>query len=92
MTGPLPSLHKARRKLRTGKPCATVKGQPLNGGQEMLYWAIVCLVIAVIAGILGFGGIAGTAASFAKILFFVFLVLLVVSLVVNALRGKGPKV
>jgi len=78
--------------LRTWKPCATVKKQPLKGGHEMLYWAIVCLVIAVIAGILGFGGIAGTAAGFAKILFFVFLVLLVVSLVVNALRGKGPKV
>jgi len=35
---------------------------------------------------------AGTAAGFAKILFFIFLVLLVVSLVVNALKGKGPKV
>ena len=33
----------------------------------MLYWAIVCLVIAVIAGILGFGGIAGTAAGFCSV-------------------------
>ena len=38
----------------------------------MLYWAIVCLIVAVIAGVLGFGGIAGTAAGFAKILFFIF--------------------
>ena len=59
---------------------------------EMLYGAIVCLVIAIIAGVLGFGGIAGTAAGFAKILFFIFLVLLVVSLLFNMLRGKGPKV
>ena len=58
----------------------------------MLYWAVVCLVIAIGAGVLGFGGIAGTAAGFAKILFFIFLVLLVVSLLANALRGRGPKI
>ena len=29
----------------------------------MLYWAIVCLIVAVIAGVLGFGGIAGVGAS-----------------------------
>lgn len=60
-------------------------------GDSMLYWAVVCLVIAIIAGVLGFGGIAGTAAGIAKILFFVFLALLVISLLANAFRGKGPK-
>ena len=29
---------------------------------NLLYWAVVALVIAVIAAVLGFGGIAGTAA------------------------------
>ena len=33
----------------------------------MLYWAIVCLIVAVIAGVLGFGGIAGTAAGLSLI-------------------------
>jgi uncharacterized membrane protein YtjA (UPF0391 family) len=57
----------------------------------MLYWALICLVIAIMAGVLGFGGIAGTVVGFAQILFFVFIVLLVVSLIANAVRGKGPK-
>jgi uncharacterized membrane protein YtjA (UPF0391 family) len=48
-------------------------------------------VIAIMAGVLGFGGIAGTVVGFAQILFFVFIVLLVVSLIANAVRGKGPK-
>jgi len=51
----------------------------------MLYWSIICLVVAVIAGVLGFGGIAGAATEFAIILFFIFLV------VANAVRGRGPK-
>ena len=63
-----------------------------NRRSAMLYWALVCLVIAIVAGVLGFGGIAGTAAGFAQILFFIFIVLLVVSLIANALRGKGPKI
>jgi uncharacterized membrane protein YtjA (UPF0391 family) len=45
------------------------------GGNEMLHWSLVFLVIALIAGALGFFGIAGAAAGMAKILFFVFLVL-----------------
>jgi uncharacterized membrane protein YtjA (UPF0391 family) len=59
---------------------------------KMLYWAIVCFVIAVIAGVLGFGGIAGAASGIAQILFFIFIVLLVISLIANAMKGKGPKI
>lgn len=46
----------------------------------MLYYALVCLIIAIIAGVLGFGVIAGTAVLIAKVLFVIFLILLIVSL------------
>ena len=49
----------------------------------MLYWAVVCLVIAIVAGVLRFGGIAGAATDMARILFVVFLVLFVVSMVMR---------
>lgn len=58
----------------------------------MLGWAITFFIIAIIAAVFGFGGIAGAASGIAQILFFVFLALLVISLVANALRGKGPSV
>jgi uncharacterized membrane protein YtjA (UPF0391 family) len=53
---------------------------------DMLYYALVFLVVALIAGVLGFGGIAGASASIAQVLFFLFLVLFVVSLVVRFMR------
>ncbi len=52
-----------------------------EGRNEMLYYALVFLVLALIAGFLGFAGIAGAAAGIAKILFFVFLVIFVISLI-----------
>jgi uncharacterized membrane protein YtjA (UPF0391 family) len=52
---------------------------------NMLYWALVFLVIAIIAGVLGFGGIAGAATDIARVLFFVFLVLFIIGLVL----GRG---
>ena len=48
---------------------------------NLLYWAVIFLVIAVIAAIFGFGGVAGTAVAGAKILFWVAIVLLLISLV-----------
>lgn len=53
---------------------------------EMLYYALVFLVIALIAGVLGFGGIAGASAGIAQILFFLFLAFLVISLVISFFR------
>jgi len=56
--------------------------------KDMLYYAVVFLVIALIAGALGFFGVAGAAVGIAKILFFVFLVLFVVSLLMG--RRSSP--
>jgi uncharacterized membrane protein YtjA (UPF0391 family) len=48
---------------------------------NLLYWAVVFLVIAIVAAIFGFGGVAGTAMAGARILFWVAIVLLLISLV-----------
>ena len=53
---------------------------PIAGGQNMLLYAWVFLIVAIIAAIFGFGGIAAAAVGIAKILFFVFIVLFIVSL------------
>ena len=39
---------------------------------DMLYWALVFLVVAIIAGALGFGGVVGASVGIAKIPFFIF--------------------
>jgi uncharacterized membrane protein YtjA (UPF0391 family) len=53
---------------------------------EMLYWALMFLVIALVAAVFGFGGIASTATGMAQILFVIALVLFIVSLFAGFLR------
>ncbi|MGJ0395869.1 MAG: DUF1328 family protein [Methylocystis sp.] len=53
---------------------------------NLLYWAVVFLVVALVAAFLGFGGVAGVAVEGARILFWVALVLLVVSVVLGLVR------
>jgi uncharacterized membrane protein YtjA (UPF0391 family) len=57
-----------------------------KGGANMLYWALVFLVVVIVAGLLGFGAVAFAAAGIAKILFFLFLVLFLVSLIMHVGR------
>jgi uncharacterized membrane protein YtjA (UPF0391 family) len=57
---------------------------------NLLYWAVVFLVIAVVAALFGFGGIAGTAMEGAKIIFWIAVVLFVISLVFGFMR-RGPE-
>jgi uncharacterized membrane protein YtjA (UPF0391 family) len=59
------------------------KGQEFWEEKNMLYWAVVCLIIAIVAGVLGFGGVAGAATNMARILFVIFLVLFLVGLVMQ---------
>jgi uncharacterized membrane protein YtjA (UPF0391 family) len=47
----------------------------LKGGEKMLRWALIFLIIALIAAVFGFTGIAVAAAGIAKFLFFLFLVI-----------------
>ena len=53
---------------------------------NLLYWAVVFLIVAIVAALFGFGGVAGTAMEGARLLFWVAIVLFVVVLVVNFLR------
>jgi uncharacterized membrane protein YtjA (UPF0391 family) len=57
-------------------------------GGNMLYYALVFLLIALIAGALGFGFIAFAAAGIAKICFFIFLVMFIASLIMHLTRGR----
>lgn len=54
---------------------------------NLLYWAVVFLVVALVAALFGFGGIAGTAIEGAKLLFWVAIIFFVVALVANFLRS-----
>jgi uncharacterized membrane protein YtjA (UPF0391 family) len=72
----------------SARPPQAIKGKTAGRErrQEMLYYALVFLVIALLAAAFGFGGIAIAFASVAKILFFVFIVLFLVSLITHVAR------
>lgn len=53
---------------------------------NLLYYALVFLVVALVAAFLGFGGVAGTAMEGARILFWVAIVLFIVSVIVSFIR------
>jgi uncharacterized membrane protein YtjA (UPF0391 family) len=82
---PLRPFSKDLLTLEPTAPAIVILSQT-NREMEMLYYALVFLVVALIAGVLGFGGIAGASASIAQVLFFLFLVLFVVSVVMRLLR------
>jgi len=53
---------------------------------NLLYWAVVFLIVAVVAAFFGFGGVAGTAMSGARMLFWVAIIFFIVSAVVGLVR------
>jgi uncharacterized membrane protein YtjA (UPF0391 family) len=53
---------------------------------NLLYYAVVFLIIAIVAAVFGFGGVAGTAMEGARILFWVAIVLFIISLVMSLVR------
>jgi uncharacterized membrane protein YtjA (UPF0391 family) len=74
--------------LRRGNPILQADSiHRLREERNMLYWALVFLVVALIAGVFGFTGVAIAAAGIAKILFVVFLILFLVSIVTHLARG-----
>jgi uncharacterized membrane protein YtjA (UPF0391 family) len=60
------------------------KGAPQMG--NLMYYAVVFLVVALAAAAFGFGGLAGTAVEGAKILFWVAIVLFGISFIAGAIR------
>ena len=53
---------------------------------NLLYWAVVFLIVALVAAALGFGSVAGVAIEGARMLFWVAIVLFVVALVGGLIR------
>ena len=53
---------------------------------NLLYWAVVFLVVAIVAAVLGFGGVAGTAMAGAQLLFWVAIVLFIIALIGGLFR------
>jgi|GEM_PF-1396819 len=53
---------------------------------NIIYYALMFLVVAVIAAVFGFGGVAGAAMNGAQMLFGVAIVLFVVSAVGGMIR------
>lgn len=58
---------------------------------DLLWWAIIALVISLVAGGLGFTGVAAGAATIARVLFGVFLLIAIVLFVLVVL-GIGAAV
>jgi uncharacterized membrane protein YtjA (UPF0391 family) len=53
---------------------------------NLLYYAIVFLVVALVAAAFGFGGVAGTAMEGARLLFWVAIIIFVVTLIAGIAR------
>ncbi len=58
------------------------------GGEGMLRWAVIFLVIALVAALFGFTGIAVAAAGIAKFLFFLFLVICLIFFIIGISAGR----
>jgi uncharacterized membrane protein YtjA (UPF0391 family) len=53
---------------------------------NLIYYALVLIVIALVAALLGFGGVAGTAMSGAHLLIWVAVVVIIVGVVFALIR------
>jgi uncharacterized membrane protein YtjA (UPF0391 family) len=53
---------------------------------NLLYWAVIFLIIALVAAFFGFGGVAGVATDGARILFWVAIVLVLLSFIGGLMR------
>ena len=55
-------------------------------GGNLIYYAIIFLIVAIVAAALGFGGVAGTAVSGAHLLLMVAVVFVIIGLLASVLR------
>jgi uncharacterized membrane protein YtjA (UPF0391 family) len=56
------------------------------GDEQMLYYALVFLIVGLIAGALGISGVAAVASQIAYVLFVIALVFLIIHLVTGRSR------
>jgi uncharacterized membrane protein YtjA (UPF0391 family) len=67
-----------------GHPCPALETPEMPG--NLIYYALVLIVIALVAALLGFGGVAGTAMSGAHLLLWVAVVIVIVGVVFALIR------
>lgn len=53
---------------------------------NLLYWAVIFLIVALVAAFFGFGGVAGVATDGARLLFWVAIILVILSFIGGLLR------
>ncbi len=56
---------------------------------DLIYWAIVLLLVAIVAALFGFGGLAGTAMEGARLLFWVAILALIIVAVISTVQRRG---
>ena len=56
---------------------------------DLIYWAIVLLLVAIVAALFGFGGLAGTAIEGARLLFWVAILALIIVAVTSIVQRRG---
>jgi len=59
-----------------------------EGGEIILPWALIFLIIALVAALFAFTGIAVPAAGIAKFLFFLFLVIFLIDFIHGISTGR----
>ncbi len=53
---------------------------------NLIYWALILIVVALLAAFLGFGGVAGTAMSGAHLLIWLAVIIIIVGVVFAFIR------
>ena len=56
---------------------------------DLIYWAIVLLLVAIVAALFGFGGLAGTAIEGARLLFWVAILALIIVALTSIVQRRG---
>ena len=73
------------RRRASGLP----EGSGLVIAGDLIYWAIVLLLVAIVAALFGFGGLAGTAMEGARLLFWVAILALIIVAVTSIVQRRG---
>lgn len=85
-----PSDRRCTRELSLYAVVVMITQQPPSKMRvtmgNLLYWAVIFLIVALVAAFLGFGGVAGVATEGARLLFWVAIILVVLSFIGGMLR------
>jgi uncharacterized membrane protein YtjA (UPF0391 family) len=75
-------------QLGSARRLASFSHFPLSRRCDVLYWAVMFLVVGLVAAMLGFTNIAGGAFAIAKFLAGLFLVLFLVFLILGVTAAR----